>query len=180
MRFIDAVNQEAVGRSLTRLALASLSITSLVFALLLAMDLSREPIVIDRACESRLAGVSGAGQTKEEIQAFLEAALRARFETAPPVDPSAYLSQELLVSRAREQDELKTRGLEQRIVFRGAAIDSGRYALEADRVIAAGGARSAIVIRLFAKIASKSRSLTNPYGLVLTALEQQKEEPKHE
>jgi hypothetical protein len=59
-------------------------------------------------------------------------------------------------------------------------VDGDRFVIGADRLIAVGKARSAIPMVLIAKISSKGRSLTNPYGLVLTAIDQQKEDKKND
>ena len=173
MRFIDAVNRDAFGRAVQRLANVCLSATSIVFALMLAMNLSREPIVIERGCDSRVIQVASSKQSIDEIVSFVKSAVRVRFESEPGGDPGLYLAHELQVARQKEQIELKGKGIDQRILVRSVAIEkNGDLTIAADRVVAAGPARSAIPIRLKAKVASKERSESNPFGLVLTSVEE--------
>lgn len=180
MRFSDARVKEAFERSSLKFSVFCLSIISLVFGILLAFDLSKEAILIERGCESKLLAVSSASQTKEEIQTFVEQAVKLRFDSKVSHDPSAFMLQDLYVARAKEQDELKRSGIDQRIIVRSVKLNNDFFLIEADRIVAVGKARSAIPTTLVARISSKGRSLTNPYGLVLTNIDQLKQEKKNE
>lgn len=172
MRFQEKILKDAIEHSALRLAVIALSVTTLTFGVLLAADVAKDPVIIERGCETALAKAQSASQSKEEIDAFLDRALRVRFNTESPADPSSYLVQDLLVSRAKEQEELKNRGIDQRLIFRWGKLEGDHFVVEADRLIAVGSVRSALPIKLNVKISSKPRSLTNPYGLILTSVTQ--------
>jgi len=180
MRFSHHSAKELFDRSALKLAVLCLSITSLTFAIFLALDVSKEPIVVERACETKLVELGSASQTKDEIESFVKDAVALRFDSQIGKDPAAFMVQDLLVSRAKEQDELKKSSIDQRIIVRSVTLDGDHFVVEADRLIAVGKVRSALPTTLTAKISSKGRSLTNPYGLVLTAVDQKPEEKKHD
>ncbi len=172
MRFSEKIVKDAFEKSALKLAVLVLSITTLAFSFMLAMDLSKEALVIERGCESQMAKLGSQSQSKEEIHSFLVKAVEARFNTLPPADPNAFLVQDLLISRSKEQDELKGRGIDQRLIVLETKLSGDRFMIEADRLVAVGVARSAIPIKLSARLSSKTRSLTNPYGLILTSIDQ--------
>lgn len=176
MKFSEARLRETFERSALKLSVICLSIISLVFSILLGLDLSKEAIVIERACEASVLRVASSAQTKEEIDSFVRAAVAARFDSTVSHDPSAYMLQDLVVARSKEQDELKRSGVDQRMIVRKVLFNDGNTIVDADRVVAVGKARSAIPIVLSAVVSSKNRSLSNPYGLVLTSIEQKKVE----
>jgi hypothetical protein len=178
MRFSHNVAKEMFDRSALKLAVLCLSVVSLTFAIFLALDVSKEPVVVERACETKLLNLVSSSQTKDEIQSFVKEAVALRFDSQVTRDPSAFLVQDLFVSRSKEQDELKKSGIDQRVIVRSVRLDNDRFLIEADRLVAVGKARSALPMVLIAKISSKGRSLTNPYGLVLTSIDQQKEDKK--
>lgn len=180
MKLSEARVKEAFERSALKLAVICLSIISLTFSILLGLDLSKEPIVVERSCETKLLDVSSASQTKEEVQAFVKDAVTLRFDSLVSRDPSAFMVQDLFVARSKEQEELKRSGVDQRLIVRSVKLNGDYFVIDADRVVAMGKARSAIPTTLVARVSSKGRNLTNPYGLVLTSVDQLKEEKKSE
>jgi hypothetical protein len=175
MNFLQTRIREVVERSGLKLAVLCLSVLSLTFGLMLAFDLSRDPIVVERACETTLASLGSAKQTREEVEAFLREAVSVRFDSVISKAPSDFLTQDLALARAKEQEELKRSGVDQRMLVRSVKLDGDHFLVVADRLVAIDKARSAIPLLLVARIASKDRSLSNPYGLVLTAIDQDKE-----
>lgn len=180
MKFSDARLKEAFERSALKLTVICLSVISLTFSILLGLDLSKEPIVVERACETRLLDVMSSSQTKEEVERFVREAVSLRFDSIASRDPSAFMVQDLFVARSKEQEELKRGGVDQRLIVRSVKINGDYFVVEADRVVAIGKARSAIPTVLIARVSSKGRSLTNPYGLVLTSIDQMKEEKRND
>lgn len=180
MKFSEARLKEALERSALKLAVICLSVMSLTFSILLGLDLSKEAIVVERSCETRLLDVTSSSQTKEEVQSFVKDAVSLRFDSVVTRDPSAFMVQDLFVARSKEQEELKRGGVDQRLIVRSVKLNGNYFVIEADRVVAVGKARSAIPTTLVARVSSKSRSLTNPYGLVITSIDQLKEEKKNE
>lgn len=172
MKISEKLVMNSLEISTLKVSVLVLSLISLTFAIMLVIDSSRDAVVIDRGCDSRLIQVASTNQTKDEVSQFLTLAVQARFNTTPPADPSAFMVQDLLVSRTKEQDELVGRGIDQRIIVRDSKLDGDRFLIEADRLVAIGPARSAIPLKLLAKVSSKARSMTNPYGLVLSSIDQ--------
>lgn len=175
MQLKNHIIKEAFEKSTLKLAVLVLSTISLSFAILLILDLTKEPILIDRGCETELLKSSSQSQTQEEINRFMELAIASRFNTRVEKEPSSYLSHDLLVLRTKEQSDLKNQNIDQKLIVRKITLQKDHFLIEADRLIAVEKVRSAIPTLLIAKIASKDRSLTNPYGLVLTSVDQIKE-----
>ncbi len=175
MKFSQAHVKDAFERSALKLALIGLSVISLTFSILLGLDLSKAPLIIERACETNLLEVSSTSQSQEEVLAFMREAVGLRFDSTVSRDPSAFMVQDLFAARSKEQDELKRGAVDQRLIVRSIRFEKDHFTIEADRLVAVGKARSAIPITLTARISSKNRSLSNPYGLVLTSIEQIRE-----
>lgn len=180
MRFSFSQTKDAFERSTLKLAVFCLSVLTLTFSILLAVDFTKEPIVVERSCETSLAKVSAGTQSKDEVMNFVRLALRERFDSTVEYDPAVYLSQELLVVRNREQDELKRSGIDQRMIVREVFVDGDHFTADVDRIVAVGKVRSAIPMKLSLQVLSKVRSLTNPYGLIISSLSEIKEDAKHE
>lgn len=175
MKFTEMQLKEAVERSTLKIAVICLSVMSLTFSILLTLDLSKDAVVVERACETQILDVKSAAQTEEEIKNFLKEAISLRFDSIVSRDPSSYMVQDVFVARTKEQDELKRGGVDQRVIVRDVKLSGNHFLVGADRLVAIGKARSAIPITLTVQVASKHRSLTNPYGLVLTSIDQLKE-----
>lgn len=175
MHFLQARINDVLERSSLKVAVLCLSVVSLIFALMLALDLSREPLLIERACETQIARAASSAQTESEVEAFLREAISVRFDTSADRDPASFLTQDQVSARAKEREELKRGGIDQRMIVRAVKSEGDHFVISADRLVAVDKARSAIPLLLVAKVASKTRSLTNPYGLLLTSVEQQKE-----
>jgi len=175
MKFTDFTTKEIFEHSALKLALLLLSVTNIVFFIMLVMDFAKDPVVIDRSCESTLLEVSSAKQTKQEIEVFLKTAISLRFDSTVTQDPSSYMIQDIYLNRTKEQEELKKSNVDQKMIVRNIEGKAGYFTINADRVVAVGKARSAIPIILEAKVSSKDRSVSNPYGLTLTSIEQKKE-----
>lgn len=175
MKFTEMQLKEAVEKSTLKMAVICLSVMSLTFSILLTLDLSKDAVVVERACETQILEVKSSAQTEEEIKNFLKDAISLRFDSIVSRDPSSYMVQDVFVARTKEQDELKRGGVDQRVIVRDVKLSGNHFLVGADRLVAIGKARSAIPIVLTVQVASKHRSLTNPYGLVLTSIDQQKE-----
>ena len=146
--------------SLTALVLF-LGVTSLKLAL-------RDPLVIERACFSKVADVVETKRTNVEIEAFLKEAIAQRFDSV--AQGSNYLSTEERNVRDREQRDLQSRKLAQKVFVNSAAMNGNKITLEADRLISVGDIRSAFRFPLEVKIESVTRSASNPYGLILSTV----------
>ncbi|MCO5143628.1 MAG: hypothetical protein M9962_11110 [Oligoflexia bacterium] len=175
MHFLQNKIREIIEDSSLKIATISLSVISLIFAILLALDFSKEAILIERACETTLVKANSNNQTQAEIESFIKTALSLRFDSIIERDPASFLANDLLAARTKEQNELNRGGVDQRLIIRVIKAKDNKFIIEADRLIAIQKARSAISTILVVQIASKPRSITNPYGLILTVVEQIKE-----
>jgi hypothetical protein len=129
----------------------------------------REPLVIERACYSKAAKVVGGEPTDDEIKAFAKEALEARFNT--DVRNSTLLSLEQQAFRDKEQLELSKQKMSQDVLVKGVEIGRAGLVVQADRVISVGDVRSAFRFPLKINVERDARSDSNPYGLVLTSVE---------
>ena len=136
----------------------------------------KDPIIIERGCDSKIAEIQSANQTKTEIENFIKVALSSRFDSVLKSDPAIFLNENLQIARAKAQSELKNKSIDQRVIVRSIKFDQNKYFVEADRLISIGKIRTAVPLDLTVDISSKIRSISNPYGLILTLVEQIKDE----
>lgn len=174
MNIAESFAREAFDKSILKLSVICLSVLNLVFAIFFMLDISKDPVVIERACESKFLSLKSSSQTKEEVEAFVTEAVKLRFDSKPQKDPLSFMVQDLLIARSKEQEELNRSGIDQRLIIRSVNPEKDGFLVEADRLIKVKTARSALPTTLLVKVASKPRSLTNPYGLILTSVEAQK------
>ena len=137
-------------------------ITSLKLAL-------KDPIVIERGCYSKPGQPGDGKRTTVEIEAFLREALSQRFDSSS-VTHDGCLSEDEQFLRAKEQKELQSRKLTQKVVLNSFVVDGGSATVDSDRLISVGDVRSAFRFSLTVKIESVTRSMGNPYGLVISEI----------
>lgn len=165
-----------IQKSSLQIALITMSVTASAFGIMNIFSNMKDPIVIERGCDSKIAEIQSANQTKAEIENFIKIALAARFDSIQKNDPAIYLTENLQTARMKEQSELKNKSIEQRVIVRSIKFDQDKYFVEADRLIGIGKVRTAVPLDLTLNISSKVRSVSNPYGLILTMVDQVKEE----
>ncbi len=101
--------------------------------------------------------------------------LSQRFDSdVQPVDHIVAFDE--LALRNTEQKELQSRNILQRVIINGVEESPEGFKVDTDRIISVGDVRSAFRFTLIAKVESVVRSLSNPYGLILTSTRIQ--EPK--
>ncbi len=168
MKFSTAWAEVANQNLILKIALSSVSICALCFAVI-AMKLElREPVIIERGCLSRVVKTANPQRSDDEIQEFVKIALEQRFDT--DVKPRVnFVSSNEMNLRAQEQKELASRQLKQRIVVNSIQVDGSAVTVDADRLITVGNVRSALALPLKLKIESQQRDDGNPYGLLLSA-----------
>jgi hypothetical protein len=171
MRFTTAWSGILSQNVTLRFSLLILSI-SLGFVTILAVKMGfQDPIVIERSCYSKSATKGSVQHTKEEIESFLKITLSQRFDSG--VDPSLeYISLDEITFRKQEQQELVAKNMVQKVLVNSIQINGSDVKVDADRVIGVGQIRTALVFPITATISSKSRSESNPYGLVLSRVSQ--------
>lgn len=127
----------------------------------------KESIIIERGCFSKTVSPVKDEHSKEEIESFLKESLSQRFDSeSQPVD--GLLSPDELRLRIAEQKEFISRKMTQKILINNVTETSEGFKVDADRLISVGDVRSAFRFPLMVKLESRSRSYSNPYGLLVT------------
>jgi hypothetical protein len=114
--------------------------------------------------------------TKEEIAAFIEKALSARFDTAP--ESLEYLSFKQRTFREKEQSELLKQNMTQKVIVNDIKITKESIMVNSDRLISIGKIRSVLRFPLQINLESAERTDGNPYGLLLSDVNPIEEEKK--
>lgn len=172
MRFPMAWATVARDNVALKWGVVALSCVSLVLAIALAGAASKAPLLIDRGCVSEAVEGKPVGniQSADELKAFVTEALHQRFDSAAVASP-AYLSFEELTARSKEDAELNSRKMRQRVLVNELARDGDKVSVQADRLISVGEVRSAFAFPLIVTLGSVPRSVSNPYGLVVLRAE---------
>lgn len=165
------VAAENVTLKVATVILAAVSVTQLFFIGSLAL---RDLPVVERGCYSRIVKAKPDDPTESEIKAFLEKALSIRFDSTAYVK-DGFLSIEETVSREKEQATLKQRQISQKIIISDIKVDKKEVLVLADRLIAIGKVKSTLGFNLKVSVQQTNRTESNPYGLILSAVEQIKE-----
>ena len=165
-----------IQKSSLQIALTIMSVTASAFGIMNIFLNMKDPIIIERGCDSKIAEVQSSNQTKDEIENFIKTAISARFDSFQKNDPAIYLTENLQLVRTKEQSDLKNKNIDQRVIVRSVKVDQDKYFIEADRLISIGKIRTAVPLDLILSISSKVRSVSNPYGLILTSVEQVKDD----
>ena len=148
-----------------------LGVLSIVLGMVTLKLTFKDSVIIDRGCYSKVATPVKDEHSKAEIESFLKEALSQRFDSlVQPVD--GLLSPDELALRATEQREFHSRGMKQRLVVNQVTDESNGFKVDADRIISVGEVRSAFKFPLLVKLESKSRSYSNPYGLLVVTVKQ--------
>lgn len=163
----DSLEKE--NRFLKILAMAVL-LLSIFLCSLVALVSSKEPLVIDRGCYSKIAAKEISQPTDEEIKSFVTEAIHARFNSN--LSKPIFLSREQTVFRDKEQLELAKQKMKQTVVVNEVLIEKDNITVNADRLISIGEIRSTFKFPLKVQIKSESRSEGNPYGLILSEVDE--------
>lgn len=139
--------------------------------------LTKDPLIIERACYSKmLEKAPSAAPTDEEIKAFLEKALAARFDSQSR--EQSLISVKQRAFREKEQSELVKQKMTQRVIINEIKIGKDSIFIEADRVISVQNLRTVLRFPLKVTLESVGRSEGNPYGLILSEINSSLEEAK--
>lgn len=131
----------------------------------------KEPLIIERSCFSSPVESKPLTQTAVEVESFVKAAVRTRFDS--DANPNAeFLSSAEMKFRLKEQDEMNRRQIRQRVIVNKIVRSGQVITANCDRIIAVGDVRSAFLFPLTLEIASVPRTEINPYGLLITKITQ--------
>lgn len=173
MRFTAAWSQTLAQNVTLRVLLVALSITTLFLAASTVRLAVREPLIVERGCVSVTAKTGPAKHSNEEIDAFVRQALPKRFDSKG-VETQLVLSAEEYGFRLKEQQELKSRGINQRVVVNEVSVDGPTVKVDADRILTATNLRSAVAFPVTVELTQTDRTAANPYGLILARVAQAK------
>ncbi len=134
----------------------------------------REPLVVERSCESRSISLSSTIPTEEEIRAFLKNAMGMRFDSNE--SSSALLTESQQLLKKKELEEMKQRGIFQYVIPQVIEIKSDVAQIQMDRIISIGRVKTALNFQVNAKFARVPRSKENPYGLILVEVTRAQDE----
>lgn len=148
-----------------KIASFSLSLALLASAVVNISLLERNPLIIDRGCDSSAVDSSKKPHTEAEIKAFLNKAVSERFNVNVAF-PEEYISQSELKKRAKEQKRLKKQKIIQKVLID--EINFEEKLISADRLIRIGDVRSAFPLKFHFALEETKRSEENPYGLILS------------
>jgi len=165
-RFSEAWAQVATQNHILKVATLALATTTALLGVALTKSALKPPLIIERACFSKVTPIALDSVTSEEMESFLKEALSIRFDSSVPVQ-SDFLSLEELKARDSEQSELAKRGMKQRVQINSVKQKGSSIEVDADRLISVGSLRSALIFPIAVEINTAMRTAGNPYGLVL-------------
>lgn len=167
MRFPQAWANIASQNSVLRVAVLGVA-TSGLLALLISLKFAfKDPIIIERSCYTSVKdSTSNQEPTKMEFEGFIKEVLSQRFDSDANVQGDL-MSLDELSNRTTEQEEMKRRNVKQKIVVNSILRKDETFTVDTDRILSVGGLRSALPFPLTVKLQRATRTLSNPYGLVL-------------
>ena len=171
MKFSNYVVHLANQNAIFKITTAVLSVLLVVSVSVIFALSTRKPIVIEVGQESRLAIVNEMPISEEEIKNFIYKILPERFDTDLIIERSYFEDTELF-ARAKEQTLLKERNINQRMLINKIEISNGVIVVNSDRLISVANIKSVLPLKLRINIQRINRSASNPYGLIITRVEQ--------
>ncbi len=169
MKYTEAWASIASQNSILKMTIVVLGILTMVLGMITLKLTFKEATIIERGCYSKLLSPVKDEHSKEEIETFLSQALSHRFDShVQPVD--GLISPDEMRLRQSEQKEFESRNIKQRVFVNKVTQGSnGTFLVDGDRIIAVNELRSAFRFQLQVKLESKSRSQSNPYGLLIVS-----------
>ena len=175
MKFTEAWANIAKQNMSLKLALFVVSGCALFLGFSTVRLALKDPVVIERGCFSKQLLGSEVTPNEMEIKTFSKLALEQRFNSNDQVI-EGYLSLEERKNKEKEQLNLSKKDISQFILIRSIHIDKSIITVEADRLYSVQKVRSSLPILLKITLETKTRSQTNPYGLILVKTEEVKKE----
>ena len=155
---------------------AALVVLSVSLSIAVMSTASQAPLIVERGTESRVLNPQPEKPTEEEMIAFGFEALPARFSTRE--GNIELLSLRQREYRAGEQEELLKQKMKQVIIVNSISVEKTGLRVDADRLISIGDIRSTLRFPLRVELERTRRTVSNPYGLVISEVDQIKPEVK--
>ena len=153
-----------------------LLILSLALSVAVLGTASQAPLIVERGCSSRMLSPVADAPTNDEMKGFTEEALQARFNTKETNVELLSLKQRGY--RVTEQEELEKQKMKQVVVVNDVTVEKDGLVVDADRLISVGEIRSTFKFPLKVRLERIRRTEDNPYGLLLSDVEEIKSEVK--
>lgn len=154
-----------------------LGVLSILLTMITLKMTFKNSLIIERGCFSRSLQPSTDKHSKQEIENFLKEALSQRFDSLV-MATDGLLSPDELKLRDQEQKEFTSRNMKQRLIVNSVTETAEGFKVDADRMISVAEIRSAFKFSLQVKLETKSRSISNPYGLLVVSTKQLDEKSK--
>ena len=171
MKFTTAWAKTAAQNVTLKVATVSLVVVAVSQLTVIATLATRNLPVIERACYSRPLQGKPVDANKNENEAFLVEALAMRFDSNGYVK-EGFLSIEEASAREKEQAALKQRQINQKVLVNEVKLEGKELLVQADRILSVGKVKSVLSLNLKVAIQQINRSESNPYGLVLSSVNQ--------
>jgi hypothetical protein len=159
----------AQNNNLLKILVSTLTLLCLLLSGVILRQSMKPPLIIERACASRVAATSDIAPTSSEVESFIREALSARFDTDSHLGGDL-LSLSEIEARQTEQTELKKHEIKQRIFLNTLTQAGSDLTADVDRLLSVGAIRSAFSFPLKLTLERTQRTNANPYGLVLTEI----------
>lgn len=171
MKFTEAWANIAKENLNLKVALGALTICTLFLGFSLVRLSLKAPLIIERGCFSSSVSVASDKPTVDETKVFIEKALKQRFNSNTSTI-EGFLSTEEEKLKLNEQKELSKKEITQFIILRDIQFENDSIVVDVDRLYSVQNVRSTFPIQLKLTLESKSRTETNPYGLILVRTEE--------
>lgn len=168
MRFHVAMDSLEKENKILRISVIGLLILAIVLCLGILKTSQKNPLLVERGCQTSVLVPTNSEVTESEMLAFLTSALSERFNAK--TQTSLFLSFEQMTARNKEQFELSRQNLKQTVFINEVRAEGKEIIVDADRLISVGDIRSAFKFPIKVKIETIARSAENPYGLVLVGV----------
>lgn len=171
MRFAQAWAEVIRFNQSLKISLGVCILTSIILGITTIHFSMKSPLIIERACYSKVIDDADETPSKIEYESFIELALKQRFNTTEKVI-EGHLSIDEKKNKLKEQLTLSKNKIIQFVIVRSIIFKAGYFLIEADRLYAVDQIRSTLPIKLKVTLKSKDRTETNPYGLILDKTEE--------
>ena len=171
MRFSTAWAKVAAQNVTLKIATVVLAGVAVVQLITIGQLASKDPLVVERVCYSKLVPAKPSDPTADEVKAFVTEALPMRFDSNGFLK-EGYLSLEETALRDKELQTLKQRQMIQKVIVSEVKVDGKTIIALADRLISIGKVRSALLLNVNVSAQQTTRTESNPYGLIVTNVSQ--------
>jgi len=170
MKFTTAWAKTAAQNVTLKVATVTLTIIALSQLIVIVSLSQKELPVIEKGCFSKATLAKPPDAGKNEVESFLIESLAMRFDSDSYIK-DGFLSLEELAGREKEQSTLKQRQINQKIVV-GEIKNEKEIIVLLDRLLSVGKVKSVLPLKIKVTLQKTNRSESNPYGLVLSSVNQ--------